>query len=247
VNTSFMGLTSSRCLTTVKTVAREKERVHSLHHDTDKVEPSSKMNETVAFRRTSLSIRPDEEIDVRLQVLPRAVAASAIAVTSVVASLTLSVTTPAYASSTTVPHCRASQIRETLRPVKVAKNAQESYRAWVTITNTGGQCNVSIVDIGLVALSGSTVLEASATPTSSVSDNILLRTGQSARAQIDVMRTGGSAFPGNCKLKAANTLEVLPLNHGLPEKLFHLSPTVLVCTGGDVNLVGDYLSTTSQR
>jgi len=184
---------------------------------------------------------------VRLQVLPRVVAAFAIAMAGVIASLSLSVTTPAYAASATVPHCKASQIRETLQPVKVAKNAQESYKAWVTVTNTGGKCNVSIVDIGLVALSGPTVLEASATPTSSLSDNILLRTGQSARAQIDVMRTGASAFPGSCKLKAANTLEILPLNHGWPKKFFHLSPTVLVCTGGDVNLVGDYLSTTSQR
>ena len=180
----------------------------------------------------------------RLQVLTRVVAASALAVAGVFAGLSLSEPTPAYAVSTTAPHCKASQIRETLQPVKVAKNAQESYKAWVVFANNGGRCNMSIVDIGLEALSGSSVLEASATPTSFVSDNIFLHTGQSARAQIAVMGTGGSAFPASCKLKAANTLEVLPLYRGWPKRSFHLSPTVLVCTGGDINLVGNYLSKT---
>lgn len=177
----------------------------------------------------------------RLQALPRVVAASAFAVAGVFASLSLSGATPAYAVSTTAPHCKVSQIRETLQPVKVAKNATESYKAWVTFTNTGATCNMPVVHIGFEALSGSSVLAHSTTPLNEDVGNNVLRTGQSARAQIAVMRTGGSAFGKGCKPKAANTFEVLPVYHGWPTKSFHLSPTVLVCTSSSDNLGGGWL------
>ena len=178
----------------------------------------------------------------RPQLLARVIAISILSMAGVFASLSLSATTVAFAASTSAPGCRASQIRETPDPVRVANNAQASYKAWVVFTNNGGRCSMSIADIGFEALSGSSVLTASATPTSYVVDNIVLHTGRSARAQIDVIRTGDSAFPESCKLKAANTLEVLPLYRGWPKQSLHLSPTVLVCADGDINVVGDYFS-----
>jgi hypothetical protein len=96
-----------------------------------------------------------------------------------------------------------------------------------------------VVYVGFEALSGSSVLASSTTPTSEVTGNNVLRTGQSARAQIAVMRTGG--FGKGCKPKAANTFEVLPGYHSWPKKSFHLSPTVLVCTGSSDDLGGSWL------
>ena len=178
----------------------------------------------------------------KLQVLPRVVAASAFVVASVFASLSLSVATPAYAVSTTAPHCKASQIRETLEPVKVAKNAVDSYKAWVVFTNTGATCNMPVVYLTFKALSGFTVLASSVYSGPFIGGNNVLRTGQSARAQIGVERAG--AFGKGCKPKAANTFLVSPVYTGWQKKSFHFSPTVLVCTGASNNLTGGWLKKT---
>jgi hypothetical protein len=183
-------------------------------------------------------------MNVRLRLPMRIVATFALATASVFTGLAVSAATPAYATSTSTPHCKDSQIRETLERLKTARNSEYSYNAWVIFMNFGSRCNLRIVDIGVEALSGSTVLTASATPTSFVVGSILLHSGQSARAQAAVLRTGGSAFGEGCEPKVANTLEVLPLYRGWREKSFHLSPTALVCTGGDINLAGNYLSKT---
>jgi hypothetical protein len=99
---------------------------------------------------------------------------------------------------------------------------------------------MSTVDLGLEALSGASVLEASATPVNYIAGTILLQTGQSSRAQAAVMRT--SSFGKGCNPKAANGLVVLPLYPGWPKKTIHLTSQVPVCTGGDINIVGNYLS-----
>ena len=181
----------------------------------------------------------------KIRALPRVVSAAALAVAGAISLCSLSAATSANALTTKAPHCRASQIRETLQPIKLAKNAIESYEAWVSFTNTGALCNMSVVYVSLEALSGSTALAYSVVTTNLVSGNIVLRAGQAARTEIGVGRTNDPALGKSCKPKAANTFEVLPVYNGWPKKSFRLSSTVLVCTGSSDNLGGGWLLKTS--
>jgi hypothetical protein len=156
--------------------------------------------------------------------------------TGILVRLSLPASTPAVAASRTAPLCKASQIHETFVPQKVAPSAPESFRAWVFYTNTGGRCRLPITYIGLEALSGTNVLEASVTPTNYILGNVVLDAGRSARAQASAMRV--RSFGKGCKAKAANRLFVLPLYNGWTKRSFRLAPSVLVCTGGDINIAG---------
>ncbi len=173
----------------------------------------------------------------KLQLPVRAIAASTLAIAGIFVILSLPASTSAVAASTTAPLCKASQIHETFVPRKVAPTAPESFKAWVLYTNTGGRwCSLPITYIGLEALSGANVLEGSATPTNYILGNVVLGVGRSARAQASAMRV--SSFGKECHAKAANRLVVLPLYIGWTKRSFSLSPTVLVCTGGDINIAG---------
>lgn len=179
----------------------------------------------------------------KLQLPVRAIAASTLAMAGVFVSLSLpastpavAASTPAVAASTTVPPCKASQIHETFMPVKVALTAQESFKAWVLYANSGGRCSLPITYIGVEAFSGTNVLEASATPTNHILGNVVLGVGRSARAQVSAMRI--SFFGKDCNAKAANRLVVFPLYNGWTKRSFRLAPSVLVCTGGDINIAG---------
>jgi len=173
---------------------------------------------------------------VKLPLPVRAISASTLAMAGILVSLSLPASTPAVAASTTAPLCKASQIHETFVPIKVAPTAPESFKGWVFYTNTGGRCSLPITYIGLEALSGANVLEASATPTNYILGNVVLDAGRSARAQASAMRV--SSFGKGCNAKAANRLVVLPLYNGWTKRSFRLAPSVLVCTGGDINIAG---------
>lgn len=172
----------------------------------------------------------------KLQLQVRAISASIVAMTGILVSLSLPTSTSAASASTTVSICKASQIHETFIPIKVAAGGPESFKAWIFYTNTGGRCRLPITYIGLEALSGATILEASATPTNYILGNVVLGGGRSARAQASAMRA--DSFGKACNAKAANRLVVLPLYIGWAKKSFPLSPTVLVCTGGDISIAG---------
>lgn len=172
----------------------------------------------------------------KLQLSVRIIAASALVMAGVFVSLSLRASTSAVAASTTAPPCRATQIEERFVPRKVAPTSQESFKAWVLYTNTGGRCSLPIVYIGLEALSGAKVLEASVTPTNSILGNVVLDSYRSARARASAMRV--SSFGRGCNAKAANRLVILPLLNGWTKRSFRLAPTVLVCTGGDINIAG---------
>lgn len=171
----------------------------------------------------------------KLQLPVHAIAASALAMAGIFVSLSLPASTPAVGASTTAP-CKASQIHETFMPIKVALIAPESFKAWVLYANSGGRCSLHITYIGLEALSGDKLLEASATPTNYVLGNVVLQYGGAARAQVSAMRV--RLFGNGCNAKAANRLVILPLYIGWPKRSFRLSPTLFVCTGGDINIAG---------
>lgn len=172
----------------------------------------------------------------KLQLPVRIIAASALAMAGVFVSLSLPPSTPAVAAWTTAPPCKATQIEETFVRRMVAPTSQESFKAWVLYTNTGGRRSLPITYIGLEALSGAKVLEASATPTNYILGNVVLDSHRSARAQASAMRV--SSFGRGCNAKTANRLVILPLLNGWTKRSFRLAPTVLVCTGGDINIAG---------
>lgn len=145
------------------------------------------------------------------------------------------------AQSAKVPRCHSTQIREALKPIEIVGNATDSYEDWVTLTNIGALCNMPVVYVGFEAFQGDVPLVSSTVPASLVTGNNLLRTGQSARAEISVGLTNSRALKNSCKAKAANVVKVLGPYEHWPEKSFHLSNPVLVCTGSSNNLGGGWL------
>lgn len=180
----------------------------------------------------------------RLRTSPHFVSATVLAVAGVFSFLSLAAVSRATAPSTNTPRCHESKIQETVQPRRLAKDAVESYAAWISFTNVGALCSMPLGYLSVEALSGSTVLARFSIPGGLISASNDLRTGQSRRAKIGVDRTDYPALGKSCKPKAANTIEVLPVYNGWPKKSFHLSPTVLVCTGSSSNFGGNWLFVT---
>jgi hypothetical protein len=158
-------------------------------------------------------------------------------------TIPLSASTPASALAVKAPTCGASQIRETLRPVTPAATKNVTYQGWVFFKNVGPRCAMPETYIGIKAVTGAahTPLSASAEPTVMRMGDIVLRTGQSARAQIAIGRTDEPALRETCQPRSADSIEVVPPYQGWPPHYFRLPSRELVCTGGSDNLGGGFL------
>jgi hypothetical protein len=155
----------------------------------------------------------------------------------------LSASTPVAALAEKAPTCAARQIRETLRTVTPSATRNVTYQGWVLFKNVGPPCAMSETYIGIEAVTGPAhrPLSASTEPTGMTMGVIVLRTGQSARAEIVVARTDDPALRTTCQPKSADGLEVVPPYPGWPPHYFGLPARVLVCTGGSDNLGGGSL------